>query len=105
MLLLDEFGDAGRIPQMAQALALYRAKNVSLVAGIQSYALMESVYGSEWTAVRDGFGTVFVLTANLDHGLAERLSRELGQFTRRRANWNITAHMSVNGPTIGPSLG
>jgi hypothetical protein len=105
MLLLDEFGDAGRIPHMAQALALYRAKNVALVAGIQSYALMESVYRREWKAVRDGFGTVFVLTANLEHGLAERLSRELGQFTRRAASWSLSAHLSAQGPTVGPSLG
>jgi hypothetical protein len=105
LLLLDEFGDAGRIPHMAQALALYRAKNVSLVAGIQSYALMESVYGREWKAVRDGFATTFVLTANLDPGLAGRLSRELGRFTRRRVTWNLNAHWSASGPSLGPSLG
>ncbi|HXB53794.1 MAG TPA: type IV secretion system DNA-binding domain-containing protein [Vicinamibacteria bacterium] len=105
LLLLDEFGDAGRIPHMAQALALYRAKNVSLVAGIQSYALMESVYGREWKAVRDGFATTFVLTANLDPGLAGRLSRELGRFTRGRAAWNLAAHLSAQGPSLGPSLG
>jgi hypothetical protein len=105
LLLLDEFGDAGRIPHMAQALALYRAKNVSLVAGIQSYALMESVYGREWKAVRDGFATTFVLTPNLDPGLAGRLSRELGRFTRRRVTWNLAAHWSAQGPSLGPSLG
>ncbi|HKC12175.1 MAG TPA: type IV secretion system DNA-binding domain-containing protein [Vicinamibacteria bacterium] len=105
VLLLDEFGDAGRIPHMAQALALYRAKNVSLVAGIQSYALMESVYGREWKAVRDGFATTFVLTANLDPGLAGRLSRELGRFTRSRVAGNLTAHLSSHGPSLGPSLG
>jgi hypothetical protein len=105
LLLLDEFGDAGRIPHMAQALALYRAKNVSLVAGIQSYALMESVYRREWKAVRDGFATTFVLTANLDPGLAGRLSRELGRFTRRRVTWNLTAHGNASGPSLGPSLG
>jgi hypothetical protein len=105
LLLLDEFGDAGRIPHMAQALALYRAKNVSLVAGIQSYALMESVYGREWKAVRDGFATTFVLTANLDPGLAGRLSRELSRFTHRRVSWNLTAHWNASGPSLGPSLG
>jgi hypothetical protein len=105
VLLLDEFGDAGRIPHMAQALALYRAKNVSLVAGIQSYALMESVYGREWKAVRDGFATTLVLTANLDPGLAGRLSRELGRFTRGRLAGNLTAHLSAQGPSLGPSVG
>jgi hypothetical protein len=105
LLLLDEFGDAGRIPHMAQALALYRAKQVALVAGIQSYALLESVYRGEWKAVRDGFGTVFVLTANLDRGLAERLGRELGQFTRRRASWSIAAQLGASGTTLGPSFG
>jgi hypothetical protein len=65
LLLLDEFGDAGRIPNMAQALAMYRSKGVGIVAGVQSFALMESVYGeTEWRAVRDGFGTYIVMAAN-----------------------------------------
>jgi type IV secretory pathway TraG/TraD family ATPase VirD4 len=50
VLLLDEFGDAGRIPNMAQALATYRSKGVAIVAGVQSFALMESVYGETGVA-------------------------------------------------------
>jgi hypothetical protein len=82
LLLLDEFGDAGRIPNMAQALAMYRAKGVAIVAGIQSYALMESVYGAtEWRAVRDGFGTSVILTANITPQLQLELTEQLGSFT------------------------
>jgi MYXO-CTERM domain-containing protein len=34
LLLMDEFGDAGRVANMGQALALYRGKGVSIVAGV-----------------------------------------------------------------------
>jgi len=49
LLLLDEFGDAGRIQTWRRLLAMYRSKGVGIVAGVQSFALMESVYGErEW---------------------------------------------------------
>jgi hypothetical protein len=105
LLLLDEFGDAGRIPNMASALALYRSKNVGIVAGVQTYSLMKTVYGSEWEAIRDGFGTVFVMTANLPKDMYERLSRELGRFTRRQPSVHLgPAGLSLTLGQVGMDL-
>jgi hypothetical protein len=99
LLLLDEFGDAGRVPNMASALALYRSKNVAIMAGVQTYSLLKTVYRGEWEAVRDGFGTVFVLTANLPKHMYEPLSRELGCFTVRP----LSLQWGAGGPSV--SLG
>jgi hypothetical protein len=96
LLLLDEFGDAGRVPNMASALALYRSKNVGIVAGVQTHSLLKAVYGGEWEAVRDGFGTVLVLAANLPQHARERLSRELGE---RRVR-SLSCSFGTSGPSV-----
>ena len=102
LLLLDEFGDAGRIPNMAQALAMYRSKGVGIVAGVQSLALMESVYGeAEWKAVRDGFGTYIVLAANITPQLQAELTEQLGSFTVEHAQ----SSAGVSGPGGGVHMG
>ncbi len=107
LLLLDELADAGRIPNLAQALALYRSKSVGIVAGVQSFALMESIYGeSEWRAVRDGFGTHIVLTANITPQLQVELSEQLGSFTMLHPQSSIglgwprpSVHVGVASPS------
>ncbi len=107
VLLLDEFADAGRIPNMAQALAMYRSKGVGIVAGVQSFALMESVYGeTEWRAVRDGFGTYIVLAANITPQLQMELTEQLGSFTMQHTQGgggitgpNPSVHVGVSAPS------
>lgn len=107
MLLMDEFGDAGRIPNMAQALALYRSKGVAIVAGVQSLGLMRAVYGEdEWQAVRDGFGTLLVLAANMPGELRQEITAQLGKWTRLHehssSSWSSPS-MSLGG--AGTSIG
>ncbi len=83
LLLLDEFGDCGRIPNIQRALVLLRSKGVSIVAGIQNLGLLQDVYTQDWKAVMEGFGTRIWLARNLEDDLRERLSKALGKFTRR----------------------
>jgi len=109
LLLMDEFGDAGRIPNMAQALALYRGKGVAIVAGVQSFGLMRAVYGEdEWTAVRDGFGALLVLAANMPVELRREVTDQLGKWTllheHESASWNSPS-ASLGGHGANVSLG
>ena len=83
MLLLDEFGDCGRLPNIERALVLLRSKGVSIVAGIQNMGLLQDVYPRNWQAVLQGFGTRIWLTRNLEDDLREKLSRAVGKWTRR----------------------
>lgn len=83
LLLLDEFGDCGRIPNIQRALVLLRSKGVSIVAGIQNLGLLQDVYPQDWRAVMEGFGTRIWLARNLEDELRQRLSQALGKFTRR----------------------
>ncbi len=83
LLLLDEFGDCGRIPNIQRALVLLRSKGVSIVAGIQNLGLLQDVYPQDWKAVMEGFGTRIWLARNLEDELRQRLSHGIGKFTRR----------------------
>jgi hypothetical protein len=83
LLLLDEFGDCGRINNIQRALVLLRSKGVSITAGIQNLGLLQDVYPQDWKAVMEGFGTRIWLARNLEDELRERLSKALGKFTRR----------------------
>jgi hypothetical protein len=83
LLLIDEFGDAGKLQNLERALVLLRSKGVSIIAGIQNLGLLEQVYDKSWKAVLDGFGSRIWLARNLDEGLREKLSRALGKWTRR----------------------
>jgi hypothetical protein len=83
LLLLDEFGDCGRIPNIQRALVLLRSKGVSIVAGIQNLGLLQDVYPQDWKAVMEGFGTRIWLARNLEDELRLRLSQAWGRFTRR----------------------
>lgn len=83
LLLLDEFGDCGRIPNIQRALILLRSKGVSIVAGIQNLGLLQNVYPQDWKAVMQGFGTRIWLARYLEDELRLRLTQALGKFTRR----------------------
>jgi len=106
LLLLDELGDAARIPNIAEALAMYRSKNVAIVAGIQTDALMKLTYEREWEAIRDGFGALFVMAAHLPRNMCERLSRDLGQLDRRMPSLSLgRAGLTVGtGQPLGSNL-
>jgi hypothetical protein len=83
LLLLDEFGDCGRIDKIQKALALLRSKGVAIVAAIQNMGLLEDVYPHDWKAVLKGFGARIWLARNLEADLRLHLSQAIGKFTRR----------------------
>lgn len=83
LLLLDEFGDCGRIPGIERSLALLRTMGVAILAAIQNLGLLQNVYPHEWKAVMKGFGTRVWLARNLEDELRLQLSRDIGKYTRR----------------------
>jgi hypothetical protein len=83
LLLLDEFGDCGKIPQIERALVLLRSKGVAFVAGIQNLGLLKDVYPQNWQAVIQGFGSKIWLLRNADDETRETLTRVLGKWTRK----------------------
>jgi len=82
VLLLDEFGDAGRLPNIVRSLILLRSKGVSFVAGLQTIGLLKDTYGDQWQAVAQSFGTKVWLCRNAEEDSRELLTRVLGRWIR-----------------------
>lgn len=83
LLLLDEFGDAGRIPNIENSLVLLRSKGVAIIAGIQNLGLLQQVYPTNWQAVLQGFGAKVWLARNMEDTMRETLTRAIGKVIRR----------------------
>jgi type IV secretory pathway TraG/TraD family ATPase VirD4 len=82
-LYLDELGNTGRIPSLEIEVTLLRSKNISLVAGLQSFSQLASVYGQYAENIfRDNFLTKIFLHG-LDAETGEKCSRSLGEFTHQ----------------------
>lgn len=82
VLLLDEFGDAGRLPNIVRSLILLRSKGVSFVAGLQTIGLLKDTYGDQWQAVAQSFGSKIWLCRNAEEDSRELLTRVLGRWIR-----------------------
>lgn len=82
VLLLDEFGDAGKLPNIVRSLVLLRSKGVSIVAGLQTIGLLRDTYPDQWQAVAQSFGSKIWLCRNAEEESRELLTRVLGKWTR-----------------------
>lgn len=81
ILAMDEFGDAGAVPDMPNTLAMVRSRGVSIVAGIQSFSLLQRTYREDGDAVRDGFGLRFLYLENFPDDDRISLSKWVGSRT------------------------
>ncbi|HLW60587.1 MAG TPA: type IV secretory system conjugative DNA transfer family protein [bacterium] len=78
LLVLEELPAWGALPGLADHLATYRSRQVSVVATLQSTAQGEHVYGrAGWAAIEANLVTKLYLPSLAD-GDAERLSQVLG---------------------------
>src|SRR5207237_7706025 len=78
LLILEELPAWGPLPGLANHLATYRSRQVSVLATLQSEAQGEHVYGrSGWAAVAANLVTKLYLPSLADID-AERLSRSMG---------------------------
>ena len=81
LYMLEELPAWGPLPNIADHLATFRSRDVSIVATIQSEAQGESVYGATgWAAIAANFVTKIYFPSLADPD-AERLSRALGTTT------------------------
>jgi type IV secretory pathway TraG/TraD family ATPase VirD4 len=82
-LYLDELANVGKIPDLDVEITVLRGRNISIVAGLQSFSQLSKVYGHHAeTIFRDNFLTK-ILLHGLDAETAEKCSRSLGEFTHQ----------------------
>lgn len=80
-LFIDEAGNIGRIPDLAQEVTLVRDLNIAFVFGLQSFSQWDALYDrSDTKTITDNCLTWFVLPG-LRPNTAEEVSRALGDRT------------------------
>jgi type IV secretory pathway TraG/TraD family ATPase VirD4 len=88
LLILEELTAWGALPGLADQLATYRSRQVSVLATLQSEAQGEHVYGRNgWAAVAANLVTKLYLPALADFD-AERLSRTMGKSVGEEVAWS-----------------
>lgn len=104
MLLLDEFINFGRIPNMAKKLTMIRHSHVGAVLGIQDYIQLDELYGDKRAKIIFGQPATRVFFKPNDFRTAEEIAKLLGKktaedisinsrceiFTRRLERWLLT---------------
>lgn len=103
-LILDELGALGRLNSLEAALARGRKHGLCVMAGLQSTAQLDRIYGRESAiALRSCFRNLVVLgIAKSDPDTADALSRALGERDVERAQRNRS--VSPQGITRGETL-
>jgi type IV secretion system protein VirD4 len=80
-LYLDELANCGKILGLDSEITVLRGRNVSIVAGLQSFSQLAMVYGQHAENIfRDNFLTKIFLHG-LDAETNEKCSQSLGEFT------------------------
>lgn len=80
-MLLDEFGNVGRIPDFVKTIGVTRYRNIALVLGLQSLHQLDDLYGANGAkTIRTNCATKIALHG-MDVDNAEYFSRMLGETT------------------------
>ena len=80
-LMMDEFGNIGKIPHFETIITIARGRGVAIVIGLQSVAQLDAVYGRDKARVVLQNLNTKISLSGLDHESAEYISRALGDTT------------------------
>lgn len=81
-LILDEFGNTGKLPGFTQCIAVVRSRNIDVSIMLQSLAQLDEIYGEHAAQIiRDNCPTTVYLAGGRSPSSAERISKEAGKAT------------------------
>lgn len=82
LLLLDELGNIGPIPQFSRAVTTLAGAGVSIVAGLQSVAQLQSIYGPAESEVLLSNLPLRIVLPGLDSASGQWMSAHVGMGTQ-----------------------
>ncbi|WP_213974698.1 VirD4-like conjugal transfer protein, CD1115 family [Tepidanaerobacter acetatoxydans] len=82
-ILLDEFGNIGKIPNMAEKLTVAAGRNIRFVMAVQGIDQVEKIYGRQEANIVTGNCDTWLYLRTNDSNTRERLSRMAGTVTVR----------------------
>lgn len=95
LLLLDEFTAMGKIEILAKSVSYIAGYNLRLMPILQSYSQLESVYGKEDAKTFFKNHAVRIVFPPRDQEDAERLSKELGTYTKKSVSTGTSTPRSM----------
>ena len=84
--LLDEFGNIGRLPGIAEKLTVSAGRNIRFVLALQALAQLDHVYGQHTREIVLGNCDTWLFLRTADEATAAAISRKLGAFTVRTSS-------------------
>ena len=108
--LLDEFGNVGRLPGIAEKLTVSAGRGIRFLLAVQSLAQIDHIYGPQVREIVTGNCDTTLFLRAADEQTAAAISRKAGMYTvttttlQRRAGMGIAGVSGSEGATGRPLL-
>ena len=87
MLLMDEFANIGRLPDVEKMVAVVRSRNISMAFGLQSLSQLKSAYKDDAATIVDCCDTTLFLGGKSTDTVKE-IAESVGKETVATVTWN-----------------
>jgi type IV secretion system protein VirD4 len=107
---LDEFGNVGRLPGIAEKLTVSAGRGIRFLLAVQSLAQIDHIYGPQVREIITGNCDTTLFLRAADEQTAAAISRKAGMYTvttttlQRRAGMGIAGVSGSEGATGRPLL-
>ncbi|KUO52341.1 MAG: hypothetical protein APF76_04715 [Desulfitibacter sp. BRH_c19] len=79
--LLDEFGNIGKLPNLAEKLTVAAGRGIRIILAIQAKAQLEHVYGKQTAEIVLGNCDTWIYLRTADNDTAREISNKVGKYT------------------------
>ena len=95
MLLMDEFANIGRLPDVEKMVAVVRSRNISMAFGLQSLSQLKSAYKDDAATIIDCCDTTLFLGGKSTDTVKE-IAESVGKETVSTITWNESRGASAS---------
>lgn len=95
MMLLDEFANIGRLPDVEKMVAVVRSRNISMAFGLQSLSQLKSAYKDDAATIIDCCDTTLFLGGKSTDTVKE-IADSIGKETVATVTWNESRGASAS---------
>ena len=94
-LLMDEFANIGRLPDVERMVAVVRSRNISMAFGLQSLSQLKAAYKDNAATIVDCCDTLLFLGGKSNE-TAKEISESVGKETVSTVTWNESRGQSAS---------
>ena len=95
VLMLDEFANIGRLPDVEKMVAVVRSRNISMAFGLQSLSQLKSAYKDDAATIIDCCDTTLFLGGKSTETVKE-IAESIGKETVSTVTWNESRGASAS---------